>query len=147
MMVTAIIMLTQTRSIAQEEKGYEKKKENIEAQKVAYITTQLNLTADEAKVFWPVYNEYSTKAEALRKEFRSANKNNSADSLSDAKAKERITAQLKMEQDLLDLKKEYSAKFLAVLPATKVLKLQKAEMDFKKVLLKMLKDAPKKQQK
>jgi hypothetical protein len=146
-MVTAIIMLSQTRSIAQEGKGYEKKKENIEAQKVAYITTQLNLTSDEAKVFWPVYNEYETKAEAIRKEFRSSNKISSVDSLSDAKAKERITAQLKMEQDLLDLKKEYSTKFLAVLPAVKVLKLQRAEMDFKKVLLKMLKDAPKKQQK
>ena len=111
---------------------------------MAYITTQLNLTTDEAKVFWPVYNEYETKAEAIRKAFRTNYKFVSPDSLSDAKIKERISAQLKMEQDLLDLKKEYSTKFFTVLPASKVLKLQKAEMDFKKELLKMLKDAPKK---
>jgi hypothetical protein len=146
-MVTAIVMFSQTRSIAQEEKGFEKKKENIEAQKAAYITSQLGLTTEESQIFWPVYNEYAAKKEAITKDFRKSNKLISPDSLSEAKAKERITAELKMQQDILDLRKEYFAKFLKVLPAVKVVKLQKAEADFKKVLLKMLKDAPKKPQK
>ena len=145
MMFTAIIMLSQNRIVAQEnEPGAEAKKEKIEAQKIAYITTQLKLTADESKTFWPVYNEYETKKETIRKDFRKNYKPNATDSISEAKAKELITAQLKMEQDLLDLKKEYAVKFQSVLTASKVIKLQRAENDFKKVLLKMLKDSQKK---
>lgn len=149
MMITAVILLSQTRSIAQSqtETGFQSKKEKIETQKVAYITTQLDLTTDESKNFWPIYNEYQTKKEAIRKEFNKTYKQSAPDSLTEAQAKERITAELKMEQDLLDLKEEYSTKFLAVLPASKVLKLNKSEQEFKKVLLKMLKDSPKKPQK
>ncbi|MFH0865233.1 MAG: hypothetical protein V1904_03505 [Bacteroidota bacterium] len=144
MMITAIILLTQTRTVAQDEKSFEKKKEKIEAQKVAFITTKLNLTTEESKNFWPVYNEYETKKEAIRKEFKSTYKLVAQDSLTETQAKERITAELKMEQDILDLKLEYNTKFQTVLPATKVLKLKKAELEFKKVLLKMLKETPKK---
>jgi hypothetical protein len=40
---------------------YKSKKirEKIEVQKVAFITTQLDLTTAEAQVFWPVNNQFS----------------------------------------------------------------------------------------
>lgn len=148
-MVTAIILLSQVRTVAQSQTqtGFQSKKEKIETQKVAYITTQLDLTTEESKSFWPVYNEYVTNKEAIRKEFKNKYKLESPDSLTEAEAKERITAELKMEQDLLDIKVEYSTKFMTILPATKVMKLNKSEQEFKKVLLKMLKETPKKPQK
>ena len=142
MMILAIVLLSQTKVIAQRGKNFEEKKENIKAQKVAFITTKLNLTTEEAQKFWPVYNEYDAKKEAIRKEFHSEKKPTNSDSLTDAQAKERITAELKMEQNLLNLKQEYMTKFLTVLPAQKVVKLIRAEEEFKRVLLKMLKDAP-----
>ncbi len=43
----------------------------IQAQKSAYITAQLQLTPEEAQRFWPVYNEFDEKQDALRKEMRS----------------------------------------------------------------------------
>lgn len=145
MMITAIIVLSQARTLAQSETGFQTKKEKIETQKVAFVTTKLNLTTEESKTFWPVYNEYETKKETIRKTFKSTYKTVSTDSLTEAQAKERITAELKMEQDLLDLKVEYNTKFQAVLPAAKVLKLYKSEQEFKKVLLKMLKETSKKE--
>ncbi|MFA4852351.1 MAG: hypothetical protein WC868_06705 [Bacteroidales bacterium] len=147
MMITAIILLSQTRAMAQREKDFENKKEKIEAQKVAFITTKLNLTTEESKNFWPVYNEYETKKEALRKNFKKTYKFIPPDSLTETQAKERITAELKMEQSLLDLKEEYTTKFLNVLPASKVLKLIKTEAEFKRILLKMLKETSEKPQK
>jgi Spy/CpxP family protein refolding chaperone len=39
---------------------------NIQALKVAFITRQLNLTADEAQKFWPVYNTYSDAVKKIR---------------------------------------------------------------------------------
>lgn len=41
---------------------------NIQALKVAFITRQLNLTADEAQKFWPVYNTYSDAVKKIRLE-------------------------------------------------------------------------------
>jgi len=41
---------------------------NIQALKVAFITRQLNLTADEAQKFWPVYNSYSDAVKKIRVE-------------------------------------------------------------------------------
>jgi hypothetical protein len=145
-MITAIILLPQIHTTAQSTSTttFEQKKEKIETQKVAFLTTKMELTTDESKAFWPVYNEYETKREAIRKEYKIKFKSTTADSLTEAQAKERITADLKMEQDLLDLKEVYVEKFLAVLPASKVMLLQKSEQEFKKVLLKMLKDKPKK---
>ena len=46
------------------------RREKMEAQKIAFITKQLELTPDEAKVFWPVYNEYDAKRLELRKSFK-----------------------------------------------------------------------------
>lgn len=43
-------------------------KERLQAEKVAYITSQLELTPEEAQVFWPVYN----KAQAEQKEANKA---------------------------------------------------------------------------
>ena len=37
----------------------EKKRDKIEAQKVAFITTELDLTSVESQSFWPIYNEFS----------------------------------------------------------------------------------------
>ena len=40
-------------------------REKIKAQKVAFITSKLELNADEAQLFWPVYNEYQKKLEDI----------------------------------------------------------------------------------
>ena len=40
---------------AQEKK--ENRKEQIESQKIAFFTAELELTPEEAQLFWPVYNQ------------------------------------------------------------------------------------------
>src|SRR5689334_13027544 len=45
----------------------QQQKENIESRHIAFITNQLQLTPEEAQVFWPVYNKYHAEVEALRK--------------------------------------------------------------------------------
>lgn len=41
---------------------------NIQALKIAYITRELNLTADEAQKFWPVYYTYFDELKKARLE-------------------------------------------------------------------------------
>lgn len=46
------------------------KQNSIQALKVAFITKDLFLTADEAQKFWPVYNSYTEELKKVRKDFK-----------------------------------------------------------------------------
>jgi hypothetical protein len=115
----------------------EKKKERIEAQHIAFITQRLNLTPAEAKVFWPVYDEFDAKRKVIRKSLLGVDGPNrpDIDNLTEKEAEQLLDNQLVEAQKLLDLRKEYHNKFKSVLPAVKVLKLYDAERDFQKMLL------------
>src|SRR5258705_11566219 len=47
------------------------RKEEIEAMKVGFLTRRLNLTPEEAKTFWPVYNQFQDELEKIREARRS----------------------------------------------------------------------------
>lgn len=115
----------------------EDQQKNIEAQRVAFITKEVGLTPDEAKVFWPVYNEYESKRHELRKSFKKTEdlKQEDFDKLTDKEATQILDKQIIEAQKYLDLRKEYHAKFKAILPPVKVLKLYDAEREFQKILM------------
>lgn len=110
---------------------------NIEAQRVAFITQELMLTPAEAQVFWPVYNEYDAKRHELKKSFKNSDDLHKAEieNLTEKEANQALDNQIIAAEKLLDLRKEYHAKFKAVLPAVKVLKLYDAEREFQRVLI------------
>ena len=126
------------------EKGerQQEKNDNIESMKIAFLTTKLDLTPEEAQKFWPVYNQYSEKLQELRKkrrqDEREAKKN--FEDLTDKEVEQAIDNDLAFRQKELDLQKEYNVKFKAVLPMKKVSRLYAAEEQFKIVLLDKLKD-------
>lgn len=126
------------------EKGerQQEKNDNIESMKIAFLTTKLDLTPEEAQKFWPVYNQYNEKLQELRKkrrqEEREAKKN--FEDLTDKEVEQAIDNDLAFRQKELDLQKEYNVKFKAVLPIKKVSRLYHAEEQFKKVLIDKLRD-------
>jgi hypothetical protein len=114
-------------------------KDKIESFKIAFITKRLNLTPEEAKVFWPVYNKYSDELEVLRKnkvDFDNIDFSNLSAEEADKKGKEIFA----FKQSELDLQKKYYSEFKKVIPAQKVLLLMKTENDFKRQLLRMLQE-------
>lgn len=114
--------------------------EKIKAQKVAFITEKLDLTSEEAQIFWPVYNEYEKEKEKLYDEKRKLMKNimRNFEILKDADIE--IAADKLLELDVSDAKfrQQYYEKFKTVLPIRKVVKLQQSEHDFKHYLLKQI---------
>ena len=124
--------------VAQQESKHEK----LEAMKIAFITEKLSLTTKEAQNFWPIYNEYSQKIEKLRKTKRSdlgelkINIENSSDKEIEALLSDVFDAKSKE----IELQKEYYFKYTKVLPIKKVALLYQSEHQFKKELLKRIKD-------
>jgi hypothetical protein len=120
----------------------EEHKEDIESMRIAFLTTKLNLTPDEAKVFWPVYNQYSDKLQEVRKKRREDIKDTKQnfDSMSDKDVESSIDNNFSLRQKELDIQKEFNEKFKKVLPMKKVAKLYAAEEQFKMELLKKLQE-------
>ena len=113
-------------------------RERIEAQKIAYLTDKLSLSPAEAQKFWPVYNEFNDKREKVlqnMRERRRTARGMTDEELTEAEASRLADDELIEAQQMLDLRKEYHAKFKSVLPASKVLRLYRAEEEFKRVLL------------
>ena len=120
----------------------EGKSDKIETMKIAFLTNKLNLTAKEAQLFWPLYNEYNQKMEALRKAKKSEydeikSKNGTPSDKEIAVYMEEVFL---TKQKELDLQKEYYNKYIKILPMKKVAQLYQAENQFKKELLRIIKD-------
>lgn len=125
------------------------KREQIKAMKVAFLTTELDLTSNEAERFWPIYNTFDDKQFELRHQkmkgfFRKMN-NDELDKLSEKEATALLNQIENNEEDLFQLRKKFIGNLKDVLPAVKIIKLKKAEDDFSRKLLQQYRDkAPKK---
>ena len=115
----------------------DKKREKIESQKIAFITNQLDLTSEEAQVFWPVYNEFSKEIKSLHNEKKENSKEirKNIENMSDSEIAKVLEKIFVIEQKELDVKKKYNLKFQKILSTQKVAKLYRSEREFKKELL------------
>jgi len=119
----------------------EARNEKVEAMKIAFITEKLNLTSAEAKVFWPVFNEYNTEMKKIKAKEKENNLTFKAKTTpTDQDAGKLISEQLSLRQSELDLTKKYVNEFKKVLPELKVAKLLMLEHEFKQQLLQRLKE-------
>jgi hypothetical protein len=116
------------------------KGERLEAMKIGFITERLNLSSDEAKVFWPVYNKFTDDMKKLRQSSKGKISEEMADmpAMTDAEAEKVLNDMVNFKIQEADLLKKYAAEFKKVLPVKKVVLLFKAENDFKRELLKKL---------
>lgn len=115
--------------------------DKIRAEKIAHFTAALDLTPEEAQLFWPVYNQYwKENMEAHGKTMKAFHKlrSDKETKLSD-KELESLTdaymSALDAEQKVLD---SYYPKFKKVLSAEKLAKLFVAEEDFRMKMIRNL---------
>lgn len=116
------------------------KGERLEALKIGFITEKLNLTSDEAKVFWPVYTKFTDDLKKLRKQTKGKLTEEMADmnAMTETEAEKVLTDMLNFKTQEAELFKIYANEFKKVLPVKKVILLFKAENEFKRELLKQL---------
>ncbi len=143
-LLTGFLLFTFSSAIGQNQ-SHEDRWEKMKAEKVAFLTTQLALTSAEAEKFWPVYNEMEKQrwdAQKARRELE--NKVSEAEeSLSENEV-------IKLTRDFAgSMAKEgalmsgYNEKLLKVIPAKKVLKLYKAENEFRMNMIRKYRDGDK----
>lgn len=138
------LLLAPLFSTAQDDDGPmipEERKQEIKAQRAAFLTQRLDLSPEESQKFWPVYNQYDKEMEAVRQEQRAFRKGLRDDTdVSEAEANTAIEKDLAARQKELDIRKHYAAEFKRTLGAVKTLKLARAEHDFNRELIKRVRD-------
>nr|WP_315169780.1 sensor of ECF-type sigma factor [uncultured Flavobacterium sp.] len=115
------------------------KKDQIKAMKVAFLTSELNLTSVEAEKFWPIYNTYDDKQFELRhqkmKTYAKKLNEGSLDNMSDKEALAFLNQIESTDEELYSIRKKFNSALRNILPPTKILKLRKSEVDFDRKLL------------
>lgn len=121
----------------------EKREDRLKAYRVAIFTEVLPLTPEEAEGFWPIYNEYQDKREALQEQLKPSKK---LDVMSDEEVEQQVKRHFEMRQRDLDLEKELYQKLRSVIPLRKIVKIPDAEKEFREQLLIKLREARAKRQ-
>jgi hypothetical protein len=116
--------------------------EKIKTMKIGFLTERLNLSPEEAKTFWPVYNKYQEEIETLRRNHREEliKIKNNFDEMSDKEIEKSVDGELAFRQNEIDIMKKYNPEFKKILPIKKVAKLYRAEEDFKRKLIEQLQE-------
>ncbi len=117
-----------------------KSREKIKALKISYLTEQLALTSNEAEKFWPIYNIYNTEQQSLRNKYRdelkkSIKKNHALDSLNENVAEKLVALKLQTDKQLYESKNSFIKNIKKVISYKKIIKLQIAEMEFGRKLM------------
>jgi hypothetical protein len=142
---TVLLAFSLTTFAQPKDKDHAARWEKFRAEKVAFLTTNLELSPTEAQKFWPVYNQLEKErweAQKFRREMEEKVQE-AQESMSENKIKQltrEFAGSLQKEADLLV---NYNEKFLEILPPGKVLRLYKAENEFRMYMIKKFRDRKK----
>lgn len=109
----------------------------IQAARVAYITQRLNLTPAESERFWALNNEFEDGQDKIKAKYGA---NQRLESMSDREVEQFIEDRLQMEQELLNLKRDYFQRFKQVVSPRKIALFQKADKEFRLELLRRVQE-------
>ncbi len=132
--------------------GSQRKKdfERIQSEKIAFLTAELDLSPEEAQVFWPVYNQCWKEALETHKAMMDAFgefRGKKADALSDEELEKKVEAYVKAYKASNQVLSDWYPKFKQVLPIRKVAKLYQAEEAFQMKMINKLRRHSEKPQK
>ena len=136
-LILGMLLLISMISYSQKSERKEKMDEKLKSQKIAYITSELELSPEESQVFWPIYNEHETEINKLKEGMKRVKPSSE---MTEEAAAELVSQSLEFEEKALQLKKSYLNKMAEVLPMTKIAKLQMLEREFKRKMLRKIRD-------
>ena len=120
--------------------GGEKRKEKVEALKRSYYSEKLALTPAEAEKFWPIYNEFSKKEDALRKEGKGDRKKGEQPNFTEKEALTEIDRIAVQKKSHIDLETQFLKDCMPVLGASRTMQLTQIDRDFQRELLEHMRE-------
>jgi hypothetical protein len=142
--ILPILLLLSAFNFYAQGENMKEKKEQIKALKVAFLTTELDLTSKEAEKFWPIYNSFDDKQFEIRhlkmKSYKNRMNELALDKMSEKEATILLTQMESTDEELFLLRKNYIHNLKKVIPAVKIIKLRISEEGFNRKLLHQYRD-------
>ena len=137
--VTLLLLFICTISFGQD---FEKRAERVKALRVAFISSKLDLTSQEAEKFWPIFNKFDEKQIVLHKQKRQLMfklKPENTAGISDSATLKLLNESENIDSDMQNNKRQFVKDLQGVISPQKILLLKKLDEDFKSTLLKQFK--------
>ncbi len=135
-MKTILLCLLMLPFLAQAQGGFQdrldKMEGKLEAQRAAYITNELELTAQESQTFWPIYNEW--KAEETKNR-RKVDPETNTKGMTEAEADRFIQQMFEVQEKETEIRKTYFKKLRTAIPPQKLARLPAAERGFREQIV------------
>jgi Spy/CpxP family protein refolding chaperone len=124
----------------------EEEEDKIEKLRIAFLTEELDLSVEDAQKFWPIYNDHQTikkqidsETKAMMKKMKRLEKPN------DAVVRQSIDEMSDLKLSGVKSEIEYLTQSLEVLGGEKTLKLIYSEKEFRRRVLKRLRESRREQ--
>ncbi len=113
--------------------GQQAVEDKIDTYRIGFFTEKLQLTPQESKDFWPVYNLYKEKLKALKKQ--NVNRPRQVVLMNDSELESFLGDLVQQKEDEARIFKEMNEELKKVLPTRKVVLLYYVEKEFNTKLL------------
>lgn len=139
-LMTAVLLLSGVLASAQNQNPGQNRRgdgwrERIRTEKIGFLTSEIGLTPDEAKSFWPVYETVEkAREEATRKFFEAfrALEGSIQEQKGDAVISEALNAYLAANENLNAIDRRYIGEYRKILSSEKIARLYFAEEKFRR---------------
>lgn len=141
-LIAILFVLGIGNSLAQRpENGYDREK--LEAARIAFITTRLDLKPDQAEKFWPIYNVYDESRNKNLREMINLGKVRDME-LSDAEAKSRISKKFEIQRKMIVDEEQFVQDLSGVITYKQIIQLDGLSREFARHIWQRRKDDEKK---
>ena len=117
--------------------SWDQRKRQFKSEKIAYITTEMNFTVEEAQKFWPVYNKYDEILDQIgekrRKNF--APKRAGIDSLTESQCASILDMSFLLDNEELVAKQNFYKELKAIFSYKQIMRYYHAEYEFRRRLI------------
>jgi hypothetical protein len=102
--------------------------EKLQAARIAFITSRIDLKPEQAERFWPIFNKYTDQREAIMKTMSDLSRGN--ENISEEDAKSKVQKRMQLQQKMLDEEKTFSSEISKVITYKQLLMLHNIARDF-----------------
>lgn len=133
--IVFIMISLLTFSMSAQDMNRQERREQIKELKISFITQRLDLTTAEAEKFWPIYNQFESSYNELRKKSHNTKKSVDLENLNEKEAKSLLEEMTFIENQKHSLKSDFVKDLQKVIPAKKIVLLKEAEDDFNRKMI------------
>jgi hypothetical protein len=130
--VLFILLSIQTIEVYGQRPGQQIDPERLQAARIAFISTRLDLKPEQAEKFWPIFNQFTDQKEAVLRQM--ANLTRGVSEISEEEATSRIQQRFQLEEKLIKDERAFVAEASKILSSKQILMLHNIARDFARQL-------------